>query len=136
VVDISVYRSPNYLGWFFTVWLFYQLFALYLLRSGPRTAGEAPLLPSRAYWLAPIVLYLVIALCWSLPYFTFPGSVVQDARGTNWAAKDIRETAVIILFFTMVPSGLFALYRTLSNRKLGQPENNLLDSGAAAHSRK
>jgi hypothetical protein len=126
----------NYLGWFFTVWLFYQLFALYLLRSRPQTASEAPVLASRAYWLAPILLYLVIAISWSLPYFTSQDTIVRDARGTIWSAKDIRETAVIILLFTMVPSGLFALYRILSNRIPRQPKDQLLNDGAFAERRK
>ena len=125
----------NYLGWFFTVWLFYQSFVLYLLRSRPQTASEAPLVASRAYWLAPILFYLVVAMCWSLPYLTLPDTVVQDARGTIWAARDIRETAVIILLFTMVPSGLFALYRTLSNRMLEQPKHDRLDGAAALRRR-
>ena len=49
----------NYLGWFFTVYVFFQLFALYLrLRKASRDEEE-PALP-RSYYAQAIVMYAVI----------------------------------------------------------------------------
>src|SRR6266496_6272347 len=51
----------NYLGWFFTVYVFFQFFALYLrLRKASRD-GEEPTLP-RSYYAQAIVMYAVIGL--------------------------------------------------------------------------
>ncbi|WP_372357091.1 carotenoid biosynthesis protein [Xanthomonas sp. NCPPB 3443] len=103
----------NYLGWFVTVWLFYQAFALYLRRTGK----SAPAFTSeRSYLVAPILFYLVFALTWAFPYFTFADEVLTDQSGTAWSLDDVSESAVIVLLYTVVPTGLMALYRALQVR--------------------
>lgn len=108
----------NFLGWFLTVWIFYQIFSLFLAR-GPQTVNDqAPRLNTRMYWIAPIVFYLFVALSYILPYAMDPKGSVIDATGAVWNVDDLRETSVIILLFTMVPTSFFALYRTIKNSRL------------------
>jgi len=105
----------NYLGWFLTVWLFYQAFALYLRWSG-KSATAPAFTSQRSYLVAPILFYLVFALTWAFPYFTFADEVLTDRSGTTWALGNVSESAVIVLLFTMVPTGLMALYRVLQTQ--------------------
>src|SRR5260370_3496563 len=51
----------NYLGWFFTVYVFFQFFALYLLFRNASSDGEEPTLP-RSYYAQALVMYAVIGL--------------------------------------------------------------------------
>src|SRR5216683_719487 len=51
----------NYLGWFFTVYVFFQLFALSLRFRRASHEGEEPTLP-RSYYAQAIVMYAVIGL--------------------------------------------------------------------------
>lgn len=102
----------NYLGWFLTVWLFYQAFAIVLgKKMGIVKVNDVT--ERKSYWIAPILLYLLIALSWALPYLLSQGGTIADATGKVWDIQDLQETAVVILLYTMVPTGLFALYRTL-----------------------
>lgn len=105
----------NYLGWFLTVWLFYQAFALYLRRSAKGVTATT-FTSQRSYLAAPILFYLVFALTWAFPYFTFADEVLTDRSGTTWALGNVSESAVIVLLFTMVPTGLIALYRALQTK--------------------
>src|SRR6266446_7926449 len=57
----------NYLGWFFTVYVFFQFFALYLrLRKASRD-GEEPTF-KRSYYAQAIVMYAVIGLTFVVNY--------------------------------------------------------------------
>ena len=50
----------NYLGWFLTVYLFFQLFALYL-RFRNAGSGQMGVLP-RSYYAQAIIMYAVLGL--------------------------------------------------------------------------
>jgi putative membrane protein len=56
----------NYLGWFFTVYLIFQIFAVYLYKSIKTEA----VIQNRLYWYIPPIMYLGIALEFILnPFF-------------------------------------------------------------------
>jgi len=105
----------NFLGWYLTVYLFYQLFALYLRRrSIPPNA-----LPS-TYWHLAVLFY---ALCAAgnllLLLGTPPGglALVSDPSGATWRVRDILGASALVSIFTM---GAFALIAWV--RLVEQPE--------------
>src|SRR5258708_17678046 len=57
----------NYLGWFFTVYVFFQVFALYLRFRNASREGEKPTLP-RSYYAQAILMYAGIALATLVNY--------------------------------------------------------------------
>jgi uncharacterized membrane protein len=92
----------NFLGWYLTVYVIYQLFALYLRG---RSTDPSPL-PSR-YWHVPVLFYGTSAAGNILPAVVGAGlSVVSDPSGTQWKVSDITRAGALTSIFTM---GAFAL---------------------------
>ncbi len=91
----------NFLGWYLTVYVIFQLFALYIrARSSP-----AKPLPAR-YGREAVLFYAVSAagnLLLILP--NSRPSVVSDAVGIRWQVRDITEACALVTVFTM---GAFA----------------------------
>ena len=101
----------NYVGWYLTVWLFYQAFALYVhvrpraLR--PRRHGAA---------LQPILIYLAVALSYAVPWLIGRDGAVIDVAGAAWRAQDLREATVVVMLFTMLFTAALALLRWVTRR--------------------
>jgi len=74
-----------------------------------RTRPPYPFRP-RAFWALPILLYLAAGLCHIPPLFDSDMRLV-DAGGRVWSAADLRETAVIVMLSTMLPTSILALVR-------------------------
>ncbi len=92
----------NFLGWYLTVFLFFQAFALYLHRSGaPITEPRRP----TAYALQGIVLYAATAVYYPLALLTAPSGTVTDHAGVVWRLEDIYTTAALVAILVM---GAFA----------------------------
>src|SRR5260370_20795712 len=70
----------NYLGWFFTVYVFYQLFALYLRFRKASREGEEPTF-TRSYYAQAIVMYAVIGL--TVVVNSLVGSTNIDRKSTR-----------------------------------------------------
>jgi uncharacterized membrane protein len=91
----------NYLGWFFTVYLFLQLFALFV-RFRPAGGNTARTLP-RSHYVQAVVMYSVMGLS---PVLTFlvggSNSRVTDATGVVWQTRSIAEGAATVGIYTMV----------------------------------
>lgn len=105
----------NFLGWYLTVYIIYQLFALYLRGRSP-TPG--PL--SVSYWYHALVFYGVSAAGNFLLIIPRPGvSDVSDATGKQWNVGDITGTCVLVTLFTMGAFAILAWIR-LSDQK-GSP---------------
>jgi putative membrane protein len=104
----------NYLGWFFTVYLFLQLFALFI-RFRPAGNATARTWP-RSHYVQAIVMYAAIGLT---PVLTFlvggNNSPVADAAGVVWQTRSIAESVATVSLYTMI----FAV--VLSTMKLFQP---------------
>jgi uncharacterized membrane protein len=92
----------NFLGWFLTAYVFYQLFAFYL--------RERETVPARAsYWLLAILFYALSALgniLMSAP--SSPGAVFVDATGKPWMIAHIVRTSHLVSIFLMLPLSLIA----------------------------
>ena len=90
----------NYLGWFFTVHLFLQLFALFVrFRPGSETARTFP----RSHYAQALVTYAVMGLTPILA-FVIGGnnSQVIDAAGVVWQTRSIAESVAIVSLYTML----------------------------------
>ena len=91
----------NYLGWFFTVYVFLQLFALFV-RFRPADDIAARTLP-KSHHVQAVVMYAVIGLT---PALTFlmggSSSLVTDAAGMVWQTRSIAEAAATVSIYTMI----------------------------------
>jgi putative membrane protein len=99
----------NYLGWFFTVYVFLQLFAL-VARSRQLGREAVRSLP-RSYYAQAVVMYSVLGLSYLLAYVAFgTGMPVADAAGVVWNTRSIAEAAATVSLYTMVfAAGLTAV---------------------------
>jgi Carotenoid biosynthesis protein len=119
----------NFVGWYLTVWLFFQAFALLAWRMG-RTWLAADGLQSRDLLLMPVLIYFSVALSLILPYFDAPKDGVEIA-GTYWNAHDLRETSVIVALCTMVFTALLAFLRWIAGSASRRTEHGRNSAPAA-----
>src|SRR5712691_10922055 len=92
----------NYLGWFFTVYVFFQLFALSLRLRKTSREGEEPTLP-RSYYAQAIVMYAVIGLIPVVSYMVgSTNTAVTDAVGIVWQTRSIAEAEATVSIYTMI----------------------------------
>jgi len=90
----------NFIGWFLTAYLYYQLFALYVR---DRAVESRP----ASFWRFPVVFYVACALGNLLtvaPAF-LPHTMV-DPSGRPWRLADIIWASRLISVFAMLPFGL------------------------------
>jgi phosphatidylglycerophosphate synthase len=91
----------NYLGWFFTVYVFFQLFALFL-RVRPAGQDEKRTLPA-SYHGQAVVMYAVLGLTFVLSYVVGKSdTLVTDAAGLVWHSRSIAESEAIVSIYTML----------------------------------
>jgi uncharacterized membrane protein len=92
----------NFLGWYLTVYVFYQLFALYL-RGGSTNPDPLP----SSYWRQAVLFYAASAAGNVLLVIPRVGpTVVSDPTGVQWRVSDITSTCALVSILTM---GAFAL---------------------------
>jgi len=100
----------NFLGWFLTVFVFFQLFAVYL--RGRSSAASAAQTLSRGYWLLAVAFYGVIALGTPLNLLTqTANATVVDPAGVVWRTQDIYIVTGLVWMFTMLPFTLQGLMK-------------------------
>jgi len=90
----------NYLGWFFTVYLFLQLFALLVrFRPSSETVTKFP----RSHFAQALLMYAVMGLT---PVLTFvvggSNTPATDAAGVVWQATSIAESMATVSISTMI----------------------------------
>jgi uncharacterized membrane protein len=109
----------NFLGWYGTVYLFLQIFALYLQRIGP-TPGAPPPVPAsmRTLWWSALAMYGTSALQIPLSFWLQPTSTqtVTDLAGVAWRVQDINASCTLVSLFTMTAFSVLALL------KLAEPQ--------------
>jgi len=92
----------NYLGWFFTVYVFFQFFALYLRFRKASREGEEPTF-TRSYYAQAIVMYAVIGLVIVVNYLVgSTNTAITDAVGIVWQTRSIAEAEATVSIFTML----------------------------------
>jgi uncharacterized membrane protein len=97
----------NFLGWYLTVYVIYQCFALYL---HGRDLSVNPL--PHSYWTLAVLFYAVSAagnLLLAIPAADV--SIVSDPAGTQWKVSSIINASVFISIFAMSPITLLAWAR-------------------------
>lgn len=90
----------NYLGWFLTVYLFFQIFALYVRFRRP--SGEKVEALPRSYYTQAVTMYAITGGVYMLQYLSGTNRSVTDATGAVWQTANIYETAAIVSLFTML----------------------------------
>ncbi len=88
----------NYLGWFLTVFVFMQIFAVYLRERGPEQAVAQP----KEYFLQATAMYAIVALDFVVNHLVKASEPVIDATGVTWQSGDILETAAITSLLAMM----------------------------------
>lgn len=106
----------NYFGWYLTVWMFFQAFAL-MMRQWPALFSRPEFRFRRDVQLVAVLLYLAIGLSIIAPYLMTTSGTVLDQAGWPWRVKDVRESAVIVMAFSMAPTAILALLRLTKPRR-------------------
>jgi uncharacterized membrane protein len=97
----------NFLGWYLTVYVFFQCFAFYARRRFA-TPAKIP-----GYWATPLFAYtsIIIAPILGLLLGTDPATVLTDPVGHPWQVQDIRSVAALVCLFTALPFWLLAVFK-------------------------
>lgn len=104
----------NFLGWTFTVYLFMQVFALYL-----RSRGPAPTAASTTGDLQAVLLYAATTLSFFGTYASGERTTVTDATGRSWRTGDIYETSALLTVYGMLFLSVLAALR-IAQRRTGR----------------
>ncbi|WP_329047407.1 carotenoid biosynthesis protein [Amycolatopsis sp. NBC_01488] len=116
----------NFLGWTFTVYLFMQVFALYVRRSGPAAQPDRTTTSD----LQAVLLYAATAISFVTTFFTAAHTTVTDATGQTWRTADIYETSVLLAVYGMFFFALLALLRIAQRRTTAlTPESTTVPRG-------
>ena len=100
----------NYLGWIFTGWVLFQLFALLEHRFKP-----APVSARKEYWLLPCLIWLLIPVQLLFSWAAAPDGTVSVGRST-FVIADIYEAGFAGALFSMVLPAFAAIVRLLSSQ--------------------
>ncbi|HEV3197034.1 MAG TPA: carotenoid biosynthesis protein [Bryobacteraceae bacterium] len=96
----------NFFGWYLTVYVIYQSFALYL-----RDRATTPGLPS-SYWPLAVLFYGISAAGNILLLIPVAGpTLVTDATGAQWKVSDITGVCASVSIFTMGAFAMIAAWR-------------------------
>jgi uncharacterized membrane protein len=97
----------NFLGWYLTVYVFFQCFALYSRRR------VATFTKVSGYWATSLFAYtsIIAAPVLSLLLGTEP-TTLTDPAGHIWQAQDIRSVEAVVCLFTALPFWLLAVFKT------------------------
>jgi uncharacterized membrane protein len=95
----------NFLGWFLVVFVFFQIFALYLSKYDNKEPEKASKISNKPYWMEAAAVYGITALGTILSIF--------------YQYNDITISMALITVFTMVFVALLAVINILNNENLG-----------------
>jgi putative membrane protein len=110
----------NFLGWSLTVYIFFQLFALYLRKRGPTNPPAIPI----THYLQIILVYMWTGVGFVLNYpFRPTNTAITDAVGHIWQTSDIYETTAISAIYTMIFISILALSILLRDRLVQKDES-------------
>jgi len=103
----------NYLGWYFTVFLIYLLFALYLRRYPLGLISASPVN------LRPALLFYTLCASGNVLQTSshLAPAVVQDPTGTLWRVVDITGASALVSIFVMGAFMMVAWIRLVEQEK-------------------
>ncbi|MFC3173726.1 carotenoid biosynthesis protein [Novosphingobium bradum] len=99
----------NYLGWIFTGWVLFQLFALIEHRFPAGPAAR-----SRWFWLMPCLVWLLMPLQFVASWLSAPAGVVTLKQST-FVIADMHEAGLITGLFGMTLPALIGIFRLFRN---------------------
>ncbi|MFC9911131.1 carotenoid biosynthesis protein [Streptomyces sp. NPDC127197] len=109
----------NYLGWWFVTYLYFQIFALYLMKRQPTSTSTSTSVSVRTEGrgvLAQNVLFYGALGLSSVPYFIgASGDMVKDGASVSWSGHAINETMMTINLFGMVVAAFLAAVKLARN---------------------
>jgi len=102
----------NFLGWYLTVYVFFQCFAFYARRQFA-SYTKVP-----GYWATPLFAYtsIIIAPILSLILGTEPSTILTDPVAHQWQTHDIRTVGALVCLFTAIPFWILAVFKARSTR--------------------
>jgi len=92
----------NFFGWMLTMWVTFQLFAVFMARRQPPTAIPA----TATHWRQPIVYWLLIGLQFPLLALIVPAAPLADPTGQVWYSSDLFQSMALTSVFTMIFTAL------------------------------
>jgi putative membrane protein len=102
----------NFLGWYLTVYVYFQIFAIYARRY-PAAPGSGA-----TNWWQPLFAYLSIVIAPVLSLLLdSEGGTVTDPAGTVWRVRDIHEVTALVGLFTLLPFWLFAVFKVIQRER-------------------
>jgi uncharacterized membrane protein len=120
----------NFLGWYFTVYVMFQLFALYLR---DRAIHMEPL-PS-GYWRLAVLFYGISAAGNILLVMPRTGlTTVSDPTGVQWKVSDITVAGAVVSIFIMGAFAMLAWVKTSNPSGELYPNKRSLLQGAGGRS--
>jgi uncharacterized membrane protein len=96
----------NFIGWFFVVFIFYQVFAIYISKYDTISTGKSNAVYNKAFWMEPPVVYGTMAL----------GNILSVFYQYN----DVTLSLSLITVFTMLFVTIIASQRILSSRDINE----------------
>ena len=100
----------NFMGWFLTVFVVFQLFALYLRGRQNAYAQVQPV--SRGNWVQAAVLYGVTGLGILSNVLTrTTDATIADPAGVLWRTQDIYVVSGLVSIFTMIAFTILSLMK-------------------------
>ena len=92
----------NYVGWLFTAYVLFQLFALFLRFRKTESVDPASALP-KSYYAQAIIMFAIVGLAYVVAYLSGSGdTLVTDAMGVVWHTRSIAEAEATVSIFTMI----------------------------------
>jgi putative membrane protein len=90
----------NFVCWFLVVYVFYQLFALYISKITNKDKSPELQLPN-AYFYQAVLMYFIVGLGPLLIALTGKNMQITNQVGVTWFAKDIYQSMALVAVFTM-----------------------------------
>jgi putative membrane protein len=101
----------NYLGWYLCVFTFYLVFAL-VLRADKRNSEKPVFITNRAFWILPVLMYVVRTIEYFVHLFRESVEVVAENGHVYWTG-DIYGTLALMTIFTMHFVSFYAIVRVV-----------------------
>ena len=113
----------NFLGWYLTVFVFFELFALYQSRRpvGPQSSASKVIVDPSFWWPA-LAAYAATALrpVVTLLFLPAGAATVRDQAGVIWNVEALYGICALAGIFTMGAFSLLALLRTHGESSRGE----------------
>jgi putative membrane protein len=116
--------ESNFLGWWLTTYLFFQVFAVYIWRTRRPLPSEL----TGAAMCVPVILYFSYGCSIIMDWLTRNSGIVRDATGDTWHEQHIVGTMAIVAVFTMMFALILTVHRIREARHAQAERNQKVDT--------